>query len=146
MRSILNKVAGLLAPDRALLAGAVVFLLAAAAAELAIPHYITAAVFAAAKVGRQRWRGAGCGWGWGCLQGGSKSGARSSSSICHAAASHYYPAIHWAHCCCLQERSEDLFKANLAFLCTATACYAGFAAVRGWLFSLLNTNLLQRLR
>ena len=51
MGSILNKVAGLLAPDRALLAGAVVFLLAAAAAELAIPHYITAAVFAAAKVG-----------------------------------------------------------------------------------------------
>lgn len=45
-----------------------------------------------------------------------------------------------------QERSEQLFRHNLAFLAGATAAYAGFASVRGWLFSLVNTNLLQRLR
>ena len=52
MGSILRKVARLLAPDRALVAAAGVFMLLAAAAELAIPHYVTAAVFAAAKACR----------------------------------------------------------------------------------------------
>lgn len=66
---------------------------AAAACELAIPHYVTAAVFSAAK-----------------------------------------------------EQSEAAFRANLATLAAATGGYAAFAAVRGWLFSLVNTNLLQRLR
>ena len=50
MGSILRKVGQLLAPDKALIAAAIVFMLTAAAAELAIPHYVTAAVFAAAKV------------------------------------------------------------------------------------------------
>lgn len=92
-RDILRKVGALLAPDRLLLCAAICFMLLAAAAELAIPHYVTAAVFSAAK-----------------------------------------------------ERSEQLFRHNLAFLAGATAAYAGFASVRGWLFSLVNTNLLQRLR
>jgi ABC-type multidrug transport system fused ATPase/permease subunit len=46
----------------------------------------------------------------------------------------------------LQDRSEDAFRRNLALLLASTAAYGGFAAVRGWLFSLVNTNLLQRLR
>lgn len=50
-RDILRKVGALLAPDRLLLFAAVTFMLLAAAAELAIPHYVTAAVFSAAKVG-----------------------------------------------------------------------------------------------
>ena len=49
--AIVRQVGALLAPDRSLMAAAVVFMLAAAAAELAIPHYITAAIFAATKVG-----------------------------------------------------------------------------------------------
>ncbi|KAI3423870.1 hypothetical protein D9Q98_009704 [Chlorella vulgaris] len=93
MRSILSKVGRLLAPDRSLLICAVFFMLAAAASELCIPHFITTAVFSAAK-----------------------------------------------------ERSETQFKHNLSCLFAATAAYAGFAAIRGWLFSLVNTNLLQRLR
>lgn len=93
MRGLLGKVGSLLAGDRALLAAAVFFMVAAAAAELAIPHYITAAVFSAAR-----------------------------------------------------ERSERLFAANLSLLLASTAAYAGCAAIRGWLFSMLNTNLLQRLR
>jgi ABC-type multidrug transport system fused ATPase/permease subunit len=48
--------------------------------------------------------------------------------------------------CFVQERSETQFKHNLSCLFAATAAYAGFAAIRGWLFSLVNTNLLQRLR
>jgi hypothetical protein len=49
MRSILSKVGRLLAPDRSLLICAVFFMLAAAASELCIPHFITTAVFSAAK-------------------------------------------------------------------------------------------------
>lgn len=49
MRSILRKVGALLAPDAGLLAAASVFLVLAAGSELAMPHYITAAVFSAAK-------------------------------------------------------------------------------------------------
>lgn len=48
-RDILRKVGALLAPDRLLLCAAICFMLLAAAAELAIPHYVTAAVFSAAK-------------------------------------------------------------------------------------------------
>lgn len=55
---IMRKVGALLAPDRLLLCAAVGFLLLAAAAELAIPHYVTAAVFAAAKVSWARQRAA----------------------------------------------------------------------------------------
>lgn len=47
---------------------------------------------------------------------------------------------------CAQDRSEEAFRSNLALLLASTAAYAGFAALRGWLFSLVNTNLLQRLR
>lgn len=45
-----------------------------------------------------------------------------------------------------QERSEAAFRHNLSILMATTAGYAGFAAIRGWLFSLVNTNMLQRLR
>ena len=61
MGLIMRKVGQLLAPDKALLAAAIVFMLTAAAAELAIPHYVTAAVFAAAKVGDWGSRSVGVG-------------------------------------------------------------------------------------
>lgn len=93
MGDILRKVGGLLAPDKLLMCCAVFFMVGAAAAELAIPHFVTAAVFAAAK-----------------------------------------------------ERSEQAFRHHLVCLACATATYAVFAAIRGWMFSLVNTNLLQRLR
>lgn len=55
-------------------------------------------------------------------------------------------AVPCAFCTAVQERSEAAFRHNLTYLAAATAGYAGFAAIRGWLFSLVNTNLLQRLR
>lgn len=57
-----------------------------------------------------------------------------------------HPAAERCTCTAVQERSEAAFRHNLTYLAAATAGYAGFAAIRGWLFSLVNTNLLQRLR
>ena len=169
MRDILRKVGALLAPDRLLLCSAVVFMLAAAAAELAIPHFVTTAVFAAAKVrararaGESRaWHACACAlllqhlrlWlpGAGVWFEGQQETARRCRSVGTGAAA--YAAVTPTPDRRLlavttpasQERSEAAFRHNLAGLGVATAAYAGCAAIRGWLFSLVNTNLLQRLR
>ncbi|KAL6780989.1 hypothetical protein ACKKBG_A09310 [Auxenochlorella protothecoides x Auxenochlorella symbiontica] len=89
----LKQLSALVKEDSALLTGAITSMLLAAGAELTIPHFVTAAVFAAA-----------------------------------------------------QEGSSPAFVQSLTRLTIATAVFAVAAGLRGYLFSLVNMNLLQRLR
>ena len=139
MRSILGKVAELLAPDRVLIAAAITFMLvrkgpgeeglgwgAGLAGAARVP---AGAARAMPRLPREPAR--------------PRNALRQAAAACELSIPHYVTAAVFS---AAKERSEAAFRGNLAALAAATAGYAGFAAVRGWLFSLVNTNLLQRLR
>ncbi|DBA70277.1 TPA: hypothetical protein ACH3X2_012175 [Trebouxia sp. C0005] len=84
---------GIMKHSKTSLSFAVTFMVLAAASELAIPHYVSASIFAITKA-----------------------------------------------------NSKTLFKRNVQLLATMAFSYGIFAGLRGFCFSLLNTDLIQRLR
>lgn len=145
----LKQLSALVKEDSALLTGAITSMLLAAGAELTIPHFVTAAVFAAAQEGsspafvQSLTRLTVRSWLLAltlCLL--SRQGPEQAAVVSRVEDESNAPGI--------IAGSTFLLSTHLSFLSRcdqiATAVFAVAAGLRGYLFSLVNMNLLQRLR